>query len=94
MTFNISNYSFAKAKLLNVDIKPSKYKNKKIDVYKNDIFICSIGDIRYYDYPTYLTTTTHKKEYAEERRRLYKLRNNKYKDKIGTAGYYAFHILW
>ena len=95
MTYHISNYSFAKAKLLNVDIKPSKYKNKKIDVYKNNIFICSIGDYKNYpnsDYPTYLTT--HNKEYAEERKRLYKLRHNKEKDKIGSAGYYAFHILW
>ncbi len=91
MTYHISNYSFAKAKLLNVDIKPSKYKNKKIDVYKNNIFICSIGDIRYFD-PTYLTT--YNKEYVEQRRRLYKLRHNKEKDKIGSAGYYAFHILW
>ena len=48
MTYHISNYSFAKAKLLNVDIKPSKYKNKKIDVYKNNIFICSIGDYKNY----------------------------------------------
>ena len=92
MTYQINNYSFAKAKLLNVDIKPSKFKNKKIDVYKNNIFICSIGDIRYLDYPTYITT--HNKKYAEERRRLYKLRHNKDIDKIGSAGYYAFHILW
>ena len=87
MTYHISNYSFAKAKLLNVDIKPSKFKNKKIDVYKNNIFICSNGDIRYLDYPTYLTT--HNKEYAEERKR-----HNKDIEKIGSAGYYAFHILW
>jgi len=95
MTYQITNYSFAKAKLLNVDIKPSKFKNKKIDVYKNDLFICSIGDYKKYpnsDYPTYLTT--HNKQYAEERRRLYKLRHNKDIDKIGSAGYYAFHILW
>jgi len=35
---------------------------KKIDVYKGDVFICSIGDIRYSDYPTYLEVN---KELAE-----------------------------
>jgi len=92
MTYQIKKYSFEQAKILNVDIKPSKYKNKKIDVYKNNIFICSIGDIRYNDYPTYLETN--KKEYAEERKRLYKLRHNKEKNKTGTAGYYSYYILW
>ena len=92
MTYNISDYSFAKAKILKVDIKSSKYKNKKIDVYKNNIFICSIGDIRYSDYPTYLST--HNLQYASKRRALYHLRHHKEKDKIGTAGYYAFNILW
>ena len=90
--YNISSYSFSKAKSLNVDIKPSTKKNKKIDVYKNNKLICSIGDSRYSDYPTYLTT--HNKEYAEQRRRLYHLRHQKEKDKLNTAGYYAYHILW
>ena len=92
MTYDIKKYSFEQAKLLNVDIQPSKHKNKKIDIYKNNNYICSIGDIRYLDYPTYLTT--HNKEYAEERRRLYKLRHNKEKNKTGSPGYYSYHILW
>jgi hypothetical protein len=90
--YNISSYSFSKAKSLNVDIKPSTKKNKKIDVYKNNKYICSIGDSRYSDYPTYLTT--HNKEYADKRKALYHLRHQKEKDKLNTAGYYAYHILW
>ena len=42
----IKKYSFDEAKKLGVEIKPSKIKNKKIDVFKGDVFICSIGDSR------------------------------------------------
>ena len=90
--YNISSYSFSKAKSLNVDIKPSTKTNKKIDVYKNNKYICSIGDSRYSDYPTYLST--HNLEYANKRKALYHLRHQKEKDKLNTAGYYAYHILW
>ena len=66
----ISGYSKLKAKENNVVIKPSTNKNKKIDVFKNDIKIASIGDIRYDDYSSYLKSKG--KEYADERRKLYK----------------------
>ena len=36
--YHILNYSYTKAKQLNVDIKPSTKTNKKIDVYKNNLF--------------------------------------------------------
>jgi hypothetical protein len=42
--YKIKKYSYDQAKKLKVDIRASKYKNKKIDVYKGDVFICSIGD--------------------------------------------------
>ena len=41
---------YDKAKKLGVEIKPSNLKNKKIDVYKNEKRIASIGDIKYKDY--------------------------------------------
>ena len=50
----IKKYSYDQAKKLKVVIRPSNFKNKKIDVFKGDVFICSIGDSRYKDYPTYL----------------------------------------
>eukprot|EP01038_Epipyxis_sp_PR26KG_P006641 gene6641-9117_t len=64
MSYKITDYSYSKAKKLGVDIKPSKNKNKKIDVFKNDKKIASIGAIGYNDYPTYIS----KKgvEYAEK----------------------------
>ena len=50
----IKKYSYDQAKKLGVTIKPSENKNKKIDVFKDGNFICSIGDSRYKDYPTFL----------------------------------------
>ena len=91
MTYHILPYSYNKAKTLGVTIKPSNYKDKKIDVYKNDKYICSIGALGMMDYPTYIKEKG--KEYAENRRKLYKLRQKKDNVK-GTRGYYASHILW
>ena len=59
-------------------------------MYKGDVFICSIGDIRYSDYPTYLEVN---KELAENRRIAYHQRNKK-ENIEGTRGYYALNILW
>jgi len=49
--YHITNYSKKKAKELNVQIRPSNNpkKKKKIDVYKDDKKIASIGDINYFD---------------------------------------------
>ena len=70
----IKKYSYDQAKKLKVDIRPSNFKNKKIDVFKDDVFICSIGDIRYFDFPSYLEIN---KEMAEKRRMLYHQRHKK-----------------
>ena len=86
----IKKYSYDQAKKLKVVIRPSNFKNKKIDVFKGDVFICSIGDIRFLDFPSYLEID---KELADKRRMLYHLRHKK--DNIeNTKGYYALHILW
>ena len=88
--YKIKKYSYDQAKKLGVDIRPSHLKNKKIDVYKDDVYLCSIGDSRYNDYPTYLKIN---KEIAEQRRMLYHQRHKK--DNIeNTKGYYALKILW
>jgi hypothetical protein len=90
--YEIKEYSKIKAKQLGVQIKPSTRKDKKIDVFKNNEKVASIGAKGYKDFPTY------KKEkglaFAEERRRLYKERHEKDRHKKGTAGFYADKILW
>lgn len=90
--YEIKEYSKIKAKQLGVQIKPSTRKDKKIDVFKNNQKVASIGARGYKDFPTY------KKEkglaFAEERRRLYKIRHDDDRHKKGTAGFYADKILW
>lgn len=93
MPYNITQYSKNQAKKLGVTIKPSKVKNKKIDVFnKNGEKIASIGYLGMGDYPSYIRDKG--KEYADSRRRLYKIRHNKDRHKRGTPGYYADKILW
>jgi hypothetical protein len=80
------------AKRLGVTILPSTKKNKKIDVFKHGIKIASIGAAGYADYSIYLKLFG--SAYANERKRLYKLRHFKDINKIGSPGYYAYYILW
>jgi hypothetical protein len=89
MSYKIKTYSYNQAKKLNVDIKPSTKKNKKIDVIKNNKIIASIGHTDYDDYPTYIETKG--LTYANERRRLYKIRHKKDKN---INGIMASKILW
>ena len=91
MKYIIKRYSYNQAKKLNVSIYPSTKPNKKIDIYKDGIYITSIGAMGMSDYPSYIETEG--KTYANERRRLYHLRHSK--DNIkGTKGWYALNILW
>lgn len=87
--YDITLYSRQKAKELNVVIKPSTNKQKKLDVYKNDKKIATIGDVNYSDYGTYIKS--HGKEYADRRRALY---HTRHKTDNGVNGYYANKILW
>lgn len=89
MVYEIQPYSFKKAKDLGVTIKPSTKKGKKIDVFKNNQLVTSIGASGMNDYPTYLKNEG--KKIAEERKRLYKIRHSK---NTGIAGKYASEILW
>jgi hypothetical protein len=90
--YKITDYSKQRAKQLGVTIKPSENKKKKIDVFKNGNKIASIGSITNFDYPTHILTNG--KKYADERRRLYKIRHkNDINNKNGN-GYWADKILW
>jgi hypothetical protein len=73
--YEITKYTYDKAKELGVTVKPSTVKGKKIDVYDGDEKVASIGAIGYGDYGTYLKEKG--KEYADERRRLYRIRHTK-----------------
>jgi len=90
--YEITNYTKAKAKELGVTIKNSTNKKKKIDVYKNGQKVASIGSIINFDYPTYIKQKG--KQFADERRKLYKIRHNKDRKITGTNGWYADKLLW
>lgn len=89
----IKPYTKRKAKLLNVYVRPSTRKGKKIDIYnKNWEYITSIGAKGYNDYPTFLLY--YGKRYADEKRRLYKLRHQKDRKIKYSRGWWADQLLW
>ena len=80
----------ARARKYGVRVLPSTRKHKKLDVFKcirSKVCtkIASIGDRRYSDFLQHGDA---------KRRRLYKIRHERYRHKKGTAGYYADKILW
>ncbi len=90
--YKITDRQKRNAESLGVTIKPSTNKSKKIDVFKNGKKIASIGAMGYNDFDIYLRTRG--MAYADERRRLYKIRHAKDRNKIGTPGFFADRILW
>jgi len=91
--YEILPYSYNQASKLNVIIKPSTRKNKKIDIYdRNNKYLVSIGSIDHFDYPYYIKYKG--KEYADMRRKLYKKRFQKTRKIKNTASYFADKILW
>lgn len=74
--YEIQPYTFSQARKLGLYVKASQKGNYKIDVFNKDgEYLFSGGSMGYSDYPTYLKEKG--KEYADERRRLYKLRHTK-----------------
>lgn len=90
--YKITEYTKKQAKLLGVDVKPSKNKSKKIDVIKNGKTVASVGAAGYSDYPTYMKAKGI--AYANERRRLYRIRHRDDMKKVNSNGYYAGKLLW
>ena len=90
--YKIKPYSYKQARLINVTIKPSKVKGKKIDVFKNGLKVASIGAKGYNDYPTYLSKLGKTK--AEIKRKAYKARHRNNMKIKNSPGYYAGKILW
>ena len=90
--YQISKETFDFAKQMNLVVKPSSVKNKKIDVYRDGIKLASIGDNRYLDYHLYKKKNGI--DYANQRKKLYFIRHKKDISKLDSAGYFAFKLLW
>ncbi len=89
--YNITDYTFERAKEINVIVQPSKRKNKKIDVYNMEgQYITSVGYLSMSDYPTYIKT--HGLDYANERRKRFYQRFNNIQ--VNTTMWYTAFLLW
>ncbi len=93
MSYIITSHTKAQAKKLNLVVKPSTVKGKKIDVFnKSGEKLASVGAIGYGDYGTFLKTRG--KEFADKRRKAYKIRHQKTRVIVGSRSYYADKLLW
>lgn len=92
MVYQITAYTRKRAKELGVSVKPSHNSKKKIDIFRDGEFITSVGAAGYKDYPTYWKEMG--KAYADERRRLYKIRHQYDRTKKGSDGWFADQLLW
>jgi len=90
--YQITDYTYRQAKKIGVTVKPSTVKGKKIDVYKKGEKVASVGAIGYKSYPEFIKEKG--LEYANNRRKLYKLRNEKNRHKIWSSGWLADNLLW
>ena len=68
MSYIIKDYTKKQALKMGLEVKPSKRKGKKIDVYMGGKFMHAIGALGMMDYPSYLEKEGKAK--ADERRRL------------------------
>lgn len=88
--YSIKKHSYDAAQRLGLIIEPSSKGNFKIDVYdKQGEYICSVGDKRYGDYPSFLES--HGIAYARARRNAY---HNRHKKDTGIRGHLALRLLW
>jgi len=90
--YNITKYTYSQAKKLGLTVKPSTNKTKKIDVYKKNKKIASVGANGMNDYPTYIKKRGLK--YAKTRRKLYKIRHNNDRHTKWSNGWFADKLLW
>jgi len=92
MPYEIKAAQRRRASALGVKIKPSQVKGKKLDVFKGDKKIASIGALGMGDFETFKKTKG--VEFANKRRKAYKSRHQKTRTKVGSNSYYADKILW
>jgi hypothetical protein len=92
-SYSITNYTRRKAKQMDLIVKRSTNKSKKIDVFsKRGKKLASVGALGMNDFPTYIQKRGMK--FAKTRRRLYRIRHERDRHVRGTSGWYADKLLW
>ena len=94
MVYQIKKHTLDRAKELGLKVFASDNPKYKIEVYDglSGHFLFYGGDSNYSDYPSYLES--HGREYANERRRLYRIRHQKEINNIGSKGSIIAYLLW
>ena len=90
--YEITDYTRRAARRLGVEVRPSKVKGKKLDVFASGEKVASVGALGFGDFPTFVKTKG--REFAEARRAAYKKRHAKDRSVPGTPGFYADRLLW
>ena len=90
--YEIKQYTIDQAKKHGYRVKLSSNRKKKLDVYKDNLKIASIGDREYKDYPTYIQENGI--DYAKTRRALYHNRHKKDIEIKGSNGWLSSVLLW
>ena len=90
--YEIKQYTIDQAKKHGYRVKLSSNRKKKLDVYKGNLKIASIGDREYKDYPTYVQERG--LTFANVRRALYHNRHKKDIETKGSNGWLASILLW
>ena len=90
--YSITKYTYKQAKNLGVVVKPSQNATKKLNVYKDNKKVASIGAYGMSNFPTYMKTRGI--TYAKKRRRLYKMRHEKDRHTKWSRGWLSDKLLW
>jgi hypothetical protein len=90
--YSITKYTYNQAKKLGVVVKPSRNATKKLNVYKDNKKVASIGAYGMSNFPTYMKTRGI--TYAKKRRRLYKMRHEKDRHVKWSRGWLSDKLLW
>ena len=90
--YEIKPYTIGQAKKYGYTVKLSMNKKKKLNVYRDNVKIASIGDSLYKNYPTYVQERG--LTFANARRELYHNRHKKDIERKGSSGYLSSKLLW
>ena len=90
--YKITKYTYERARELGLTVKVSKFPLKKLDVYKDNVYLASVGDSKYMDYPNYIIV--YGQIHANERKRLYVNRHKKNSDVKYSKQWLALNLLW
>jgi len=95
--YRITERTRAKATELGLDVKPSRKKGWKMDVYRKGFIVASVGKVDELDYVTALEMEDEgklRKGTAEKWREYYTLKNMCQELIYGTPIYYEYNLLW